>query len=119
MHTIWQAAWHKLSKTPNFPIGKDKKKLDQGSILILHYKIKTFPFSILLLTMTLSAFASTSSLCGDNVTLSQFFAASKLPGAITSDNGSTFVSVKLQYLWTRILSKLSPGHLICFKECLG
>lgn len=35
--------------------------------------------------MTLSVFASALSLWGDNVTLCQFFAASKLPGTITSD----------------------------------
>lgn len=90
-----QAAWHKLPKTPNFPMGKDQKNLVRDSILILHYEIKTFPFSIPLLTMALSAFASTSSLYRDNVTPCQFFAAYKLPDTIISDNRSTFISVKL------------------------
>lgn len=123
--------WRKLSKPQGRLLGTNclrhlvflcvktkKKKVGSDSTLISHYKIKTFPFGILFLTMTLSAIALTSSLFSDNVTSCQFLTAYKLPDTIISDNRSTFVSLMLWYLCSRIFSSVSPLHLICFNKRL-
>lgn len=118
VHVTCQAAWHTLPKTPNFPMGK-AKTVGSGFQIDFALWNKKIPFSILLLT-TWSVFTLTSSLCGDHETQCQYFAVQNLPDTIISDNRSAFATVKIWYLWTRILSQLSSLHLICFlKKCLG